>query len=89
MGSVVFGVVLFLQNFLLIPFETSLVERLKCKDLGCFLSPDVMDVFAISFSRLLMLCFPLLLPESMSELDIFIFFFKGKIAAQAAKKHIS
>ena len=63
MESVVFGVVLFLQKFLFIPLETILVAALECKDLRSSLSLDVMDVFAIYFSRLLVLCFHLLLPE--------------------------
>lgn len=65
----VFGVVLVLQKFLFIPFKTVLVETLECKDLRSFLSLDVTDVFAIYFSRLLVLCFYLLLPESLTEPD--------------------
>lgn len=63
------GFVLFLQNFLFIPFKTSLVEKLEQKDLRCSLSSDVMGDFAVSFNKLMMMCFYLLLLVSMMKLD--------------------
>lgn len=63
------GFVLFLQNFLFIPFKTSLVERLELKDLRCSLSPGVMGGFDVSFNKLLMMCFYLLLLVSVMELE--------------------
>ena len=63
------GFVLFLQHFLFTPFKTSLVETLEWKDLRCSLSLDVMGVFAVSFNKLRMFCFYLLLPVPVTELD--------------------
>lgn len=81
MGSIVFGIVLFLQKFLFIKTKTILVETFECKDLTSFLSLDAMDVSTIYFSRLLVLCFHLLLPDSLPELDKKL----KKMVAQAAK----
>lgn len=50
-------------------FKTRLVQRLKWKDLRCSLSSGGVNVFAVSFNEVWMLCFCLLLAMPMTELD--------------------